>query len=44
VSLNGEPVITNFTGNASVQGYIGLQNHSPNDQVYFRNVVVTPLS
>jgi Domain of Unknown Function (DUF1080) len=44
VSLNGQPVITNFTGNASVEGYIGLQNHCPNDQVYFRNVVVTPLS
>lgn len=44
VSLNREPVITNFKGNGSVQGYIGLQNHAPKDQVYFRNVVATPLS
>ena len=43
VSLNGEPVVTNFKGDGSVQGYIGLQNHSPNDQVYFRNIVATPL-
>lgn len=44
VSLNREPVVTNFRGNRSAQGYIGLQNHSPKDQVYFRNVVATPLS
>jgi hypothetical protein len=35
VSLNGEPLITNFMGNVLVQGYIGLQNHSGNEQVYF---------
>jgi hypothetical protein len=43
VTLNGEPVITNFQGNRSVRGHIGLQNHSPKDQVFFRNIVVTPL-
>jgi hypothetical protein len=42
VTLNGEPVITNFTGNRSMRGHIGLQNHSPKDQVFFRNILVTP--
>ncbi|HEX2227270.1 MAG TPA: DUF1080 domain-containing protein [Candidatus Binatia bacterium] len=44
VSLNGEPVVTHFQGTRSARGYIGLQNHSPTDQVYFRDVVATPLS
>jgi Domain of Unknown Function (DUF1080) len=43
VTLNGEPVITSFTGNRSLEGYIGLQNHCANDQVFFRNIVATPL-
>ena len=42
VTLNGEPVITNFKGNRSIHGHIGLQNHSPKDQVFFRNVIATP--
>jgi hypothetical protein len=42
VTLNGEPVITNFKGNRSMRGHIGLQNHSPKDQVLFRNIIATP--
>jgi len=42
VTLNGEPVITNFKGNRSMRGHIGLQNHSPKDQVFFRNIVAMP--
>jgi hypothetical protein len=42
VTLNGEPVIINFKGNRSMRGHIGLQNHSPKDQVSFRNIVATP--
>jgi hypothetical protein len=43
VTLNGEPVIINFNGNRSLRGHIGLQNHSPEDQVFFRNIIATPL-
>lgn len=43
VFLNGVPIITNFEGNRSVRGFIGLQNHLPQDVVFFRNIVVTPL-
>jgi choline dehydrogenase-like flavoprotein len=43
VTLNGTPVITDFTGNRSTRGFIGLQNHLPKDVVFFRNIVVTPL-
>jgi hypothetical protein len=42
VTLNGEPVVTNFKGNRSMRGHIGLQNHSPEDQVFFRNIIATP--
>jgi len=42
VTLNGEPVVTNFKGNRSMRGHIGLQNHSPEDQVLFRNIIATP--
>lgn len=42
VTLNGEPVITNFKGNRSLRGHIGLQNHSLEDQVFFRNVIAMP--
>ncbi len=42
VTLNGERVITNFKGNRSIRGHIGLQNHSPRDQVLFRNIIATP--
>jgi hypothetical protein len=44
VTLNGKPVVTNFTGNRLLHGYIGLQNHSPKDQAFFQNVVAVPLS
>ena len=43
VTLNGTAVITDFTGNRSTRGFIGLQNHLPKDVVFFRNIVVTPL-
>ena len=43
VTLNGEPVITSFKGNRSMRGHIGLQNHSPKDQVFFRNIIAAPL-
>jgi hypothetical protein len=43
VTLNGDPVITNFKGNRSVRGHVGLQNHSPKDQVFFRHIIATPL-
>jgi hypothetical protein len=43
VTLNGEPVITDFKGNRSMRGHIGLQNHSPKDQVFFRNIIAIPL-
>lgn len=42
VTLNGEPVIINFKGNRSIRGHIGLQNHSPKDRVFFRNIIATP--
>jgi len=42
VTLNGEPAITNFKGNRSMRGHIGLQNHSPKDQVFFQNIIATP--
>jgi hypothetical protein len=43
VQLNGQPVVTNFQGNRSTRGFVGLQNHLPKDTVFFRNIVVTPL-
>ena len=43
VTLNGQAVITDFVGNRSPRGFIGLQNHLPKDVVFFRNIVVTPL-
>jgi choline dehydrogenase-like flavoprotein len=43
VALNGQAVITDFIGNRSTRGFIGLQNHLPKDIVFFRNIVVTPL-
>lgn len=42
VTLNGEPVIISFKGNRSMRGHIGMQNHSPKDQVFFRNIIATP--
>jgi hypothetical protein len=43
VALNSEPVITNFKGDRSMRGHIGLQNHSSKDQVFFRNIIAMPL-
>jgi hypothetical protein len=43
VTLNGERVITNFKGDRSPRGHMGLQNHSPKDRVFFRNIIATPL-
>lgn len=42
VTLNGEPVIADFKGDRALRGHIGLQNHSSQDQVFFRNIVATP--
>jgi Domain of Unknown Function (DUF1080) len=43
VTLNGAPVIVHFRGDRSSHGHIGLQNHSPEDRVFFRNIITTPL-
>jgi Domain of Unknown Function (DUF1080) len=43
VTLNGERVVTNFIGNKSLEGYIGLQNHDDRSRVYFRNVMIKEL-
>jgi choline dehydrogenase-like flavoprotein len=43
VTLNDQKVITDFAGNRSRRGHIGLQNHLPGDQVAYRNIVATPL-
>jgi hypothetical protein len=43
VALNGEPVIADFKGDRTLRGHIGLQNHSPQDRVFFRNIMITPL-
>jgi choline dehydrogenase-like flavoprotein len=43
VTLNNQKVITDFRGNRSRRGHIGLQNHLPGDQIAYRNIVVTPL-
>lgn len=42
VTLNGEPVITNFKDTRSTRGHIGLQNHSLEDQVVFCSIIATP--
>ena len=47
ITLNGTVVntYTNTTGtHARSAGYIGLQNHSDNDEVSFRNVRIQPLT
>jgi hypothetical protein len=38
VTLNGDKVIPEFTGNRSTEGYIGIQNHDTDSQVSFRNL------
>jgi hypothetical protein len=43
VTLNQEKVVTNFIGNRSLEGYIGLQNHDDRSKVYFRNIMIKEL-
>src|SRR5919197_1488724 len=38
VTLNGEKVIPEFTGNRNTEGYIGIQNHDADSRVSFRNI------
>lgn len=40
VTLNQEKVVTNFIGNRSLEGFIGLQNHDDRSKVYFRNIMI----
>jgi Domain of Unknown Function (DUF1080) len=44
VMTNGITVISNFTGNRSLEGYIGLQNHDDRSKVFFRNIKVREIS
>lgn len=39
VKINGKKV-NEFTGDRSLKGYIGIQNHSPSDVVRFRDIAV----
>ena len=43
VTLNEEQIVTNFVGNKSLEGYIGLQNHDDRSKVYFRNIMIKEL-
>jgi Domain of Unknown Function (DUF1080) len=38
VTLNGEIVIPEFTGNRNIEGYIGIQNHDADSHVSFKNI------
>jgi hypothetical protein len=38
VTLNGEKVIPEFTGNRNTEGYIGIQNHDIDSNVSFKNI------
>ena len=38
VTLNKKKVVTNYIGNRSLEGFIGLQNHDDRSRVYFRNI------
>jgi hypothetical protein len=40
VTLNKRKVVTNFIGNRSLEGFIGLQNHDDRSKVYFRNIMI----
>ena len=40
VMVNSIVVISNFTGNRSLEGYIGLQNHDNRSKVFYRNIKV----
>ena len=39
ITLN-KKVVTNFIGNKSLEGFIGLQNHDDRSKVYFRNIMI----
>lgn len=43
VTLNNEKVVTNFVGNKSLEGFIGLQNHDDKSKVFFRNIRIKEL-
>ena len=43
VTLNKEKAVTNFLGNRSLEGFIGLQNHDDRSKVYFRNIMIKEL-
>jgi hypothetical protein len=38
VTLNGDKVMPEFTGNRLTEGYIGIQNHDIDSHVSFRNI------
>jgi hypothetical protein len=38
VTLNGEKVIPEFTGDRNTEGYIGIQNHDSDSHVSFKNI------
>jgi Domain of Unknown Function (DUF1080) len=38
VTLNGEKVISEFTGNRLTEGYVGIQNHDSDSHVSFKNI------
>ncbi|HEU4482307.1 MAG TPA: family 16 glycoside hydrolase [Nitrososphaeraceae archaeon] len=40
VTLNKDKLVTNFIGNRSLEGFIGLQNHDDRSKVYFRNIMI----
>jgi hypothetical protein len=44
VTLNKEKVVTNFIGNRSLEGFIGLESHDDRSQVYFRNIMIKELN
>jgi hypothetical protein len=43
VTLNKTKMVTNFIGNRSLEGFIGLQNHDDRSKVYFRNIMIKEL-
>jgi len=40
VTLNGEKVIPESTGNRNTEGYIGIQNHDADSHVSFKNIMI----
>ena len=42
VLVNGKQV-GDYKGSRATEGYIGLQNHGKNDEVWFRNIRIRPL-